>query len=37
MKLLPLHPGVRESFIYQYLRLLKLKSLAMSKYIDAEP
>ena len=37
MRLLPVEEGVREAFIFQFLRYLKLKALALSKYVDAEP
>ena len=37
MRLLPVDGGVREGFIFHFLHHLKLKALALSKYVDAEP
>ena len=37
MRLLPVEGGVREGFIFHFLHHLKLKALALSKYVDAEP
>ena len=37
MRLLPAEGGVREGFIFHFLHHLKLKALALSKYVDAEP
>lgn len=37
MNLLPATPGVKESFTSQFLKQLKLKALALAKYVDAEP
>jgi len=36
LKLLPAVGGVRESYIAQFTRLLKLRALALVKYVDAE-
>ena len=35
--MLPTIPGVRETFVGQFLKQLKLKALAVAKYLDAEP
>ena len=37
MRLLPVEGGVREAFVFQFLHHLKLKALALSKYVDAAP
>ena len=37
MRLLPVENGVREAFVVQFVHHLKLKALALSKYVDAEP
>lgn len=37
MNVLPATPGVKESFIGQFLKQMKLKALALAKYVDAEP
>lgn len=37
INVLPATPGVKESFIGQFLKQMKLKALALAKYVDAEP
>ncbi len=35
--MLPSSPGVKEAFIAQFVKQLRLKALALAKYVDAEP
>lgn len=37
LNMLPSTPGVKETFIGQFLKLLKLRALTLAKYVDAEP
>ena len=37
LRLLPPVGGAREAYIGQLLRMVKLKALALTKYVDAEP